>query len=208
MRLYDQQTETGPRDEVIYWHGSSYVIELIFAADGTVARIVLQPEALLHSNSWTDVPNAVELSPGEMQWLLASANVLRPLGDARPSNLAPNVCFQSGKNLYCADHYELATVSHYHEQLGGNQSTENRLRDIAILYKQSVVGIVEDSRVQGSERQLKVGGQWYHGEKLGVEIFEKAQVGSVVHLITYGCTANEKACVAVPEQSNSAPAAR
>jgi len=23
MRLYDQQPETGPPDEVIYWHGSS-----------------------------------------------------------------------------------------------------------------------------------------------------------------------------------------
>ena len=43
MRLYDQQTETGPPDEVIYWHGSSYVIELIFAADGTIARIALLP---------------------------------------------------------------------------------------------------------------------------------------------------------------------
>jgi hypothetical protein len=198
IRLYDEQTETGPRDEVIYWHGSTYVIELIFAADETVARIVLLPEDLLHSDSWTDVPNVVELSPGEMQWLVASANVLRPLGIAHATD-APNFCFQSGKNLYCTDHYELAMVSHYHEQLGRNQSTENRLRDIAILYKQPVAGIVEDARVQESERHLKVDGQWYHGEKPGVEIFEKAQVGSVVHLITYGCTANKKACIAVPE---------
>lgn len=56
-------------DEVIYWHGSSYVIELIFAPDGKVARIALLPETLLHSDSWTDVPNVVELSPGEMQRL-------------------------------------------------------------------------------------------------------------------------------------------
>lgn len=66
MRLYDLQTETGSPDEVIYWHGSSYVIELIFAADGTVARIALLPEALLHSDSWSDVPSAVELSSSEM----------------------------------------------------------------------------------------------------------------------------------------------
>lgn len=205
MRLYDEQTETGPRDEVIYWHGSTYVIELIFAADETVARIVLLPEELLHSDSWTDVPNVVELSPGEMQWLVASANVLRPLGDAHADH-APNFYFQSGKNLYFVDHYELATVDHYHEQLvDRNQSTGSRLRDIAILYKQPVAGIVEDARVQGSERHLKVNGQWYRGEKPGVEIFEKTQVGSVVRLITYGCTANAKACTAVPEQSNSAP---
>jgi len=51
---------------------------------------------------------------------------------------------------------------------------EKRLRDIEILYKQPVMGIVEDARVQGSERHLKVGGQWYHGEKPGVEIFDKA----------------------------------
>jgi hypothetical protein len=80
VRLYDKQTETGPPDSVIYSHGSRYVIELIFAADGTVARIVLLPEALLHSDSWSDVPNRVELSPAEMQWLTASANTLRSLG--------------------------------------------------------------------------------------------------------------------------------
>ena len=204
MRLYDEQTETGPRDEVIYWHGSTYVIELIFAADGTVARIFLLPEALLHSDSWTDVPNVVELSPGEMQWLVASANVLRPLGAPHAIKYAPNFCFVSGKNLYCVDHYELATVHHYHEQSDGNQSMGKRLRDIEILYKQPVAGIVEDARVHESERHLserhlKVGGQWYHGEKPGVEIFEKAQVGSVVQLITYGCTANEKACTAKPD---------
>jgi hypothetical protein len=187
-------------------HGSRYVIELIFAADGTVARIVLLPEALLHSHTWTDVPGTVELSPGEMQWLVASANVLRPLGDAHAINHAPNLCFVSGKNLYCADHYELATVNHYHEQLVRNQSAENRLRHIEVLYKQPVAGVVQDVRVQGSERHLRVDGQWYHGEKPGVEIFEKAQVGSVVHLITYGCTPNEKACIAVPEPSNSAAA--
>lgn len=203
IRLYDEQTETGPRDEVIYWHGSAYVIELIFAADQTVARVVLLPEELLHSDSWTDVPSFVELSPGEMQWLLASANLLRPLGDAR-SNHAPNFCFESGRNLYCDDHYELATVNHYHERLDGNQPMGKRLRDIAILYRQPVAGIVEEARVQGSDRQLKVGGQWYRGQRPRVEIFEKTQVGSVVHLIAYGCTANEKACIGIPEQSNSA----
>jgi hypothetical protein len=204
MRLYDQQTETGPPDEVIYWHGSSYVIELIFAADGSVARIHLLPEALLHSDSWTDVPTAVELSPSEMKWLIGSAEVLRRLGDARPVNIAPKLCFYSGRNIYCTDQYELARVNHFHiERLDHNQSTESALKDIAIFYKQPVMGIAEDARVQGSERQLEVGGQWYQGEKPGVEIFDKAEIGSVVQLVTYGCSANMKVCIAMPEKSTS-----
>jgi hypothetical protein len=73
MRLYDKQTETGSPDTILFWHGSNYVIELAFAADGSVARITLLPEALLHSDSRTDVPNMVELFPSEMRWLVASA---------------------------------------------------------------------------------------------------------------------------------------
>jgi hypothetical protein len=204
-RLYDKQTETGPPDEVIFWHGSSYVIELVFAADASLARIVLQPEALLHSDSWADVPNTLELSAAEMQWLIASANVIKPLGDKLPN--APNVCFSSGPNRFCADHYELATVSHYHlERLNEQGLPKAALKDIAIAYEKSVVGIVEDARVGGSQRHLKVSGQWYHGGKPGVEIFDKAEIGSVVRLVTYGCTANEKACLAVPEQSKFAAA--
>ena len=197
MRLYDNQTETGPPDAVIFWHGSSYVIELVFAADATVARIVLQPEALLHSDNWTDVPKTLELSPAEMQWLIASANVITPLGDVRSD--APNFCFYSGKNRYCVDHYKLATVSHYHvEQLNEQGLSEAALKDIRIMYEQSVVGLVEEARVDGNQRHLKVAGQWYRGEKPGVEIFDKAEIGSLLRLVTYGCTANEKVCIAVP----------
>jgi hypothetical protein len=202
MRLYDKQTGTGPPDAIIFWHGSNYVIELVFAADGRVARIILQPEPLLYSDNWTDVPDTVELSPAEMQWLVASANILRPLGNVRAMNDAPNGCFQSGKNLYCSDQYELAVVSHYHmEKMNDRQLPQIALENIAIVYEQLIVGVVEQTRVKGSQRHLRVGGQWYHGEKPGVEIFDKAQIGSVVHLITYGCTANEKACVAVPEEN-------
>ena len=203
MRLYDKQTGTGPPDAILFWHGSNYVIELAFAADGSVARITLLPEALLHSDSWTDVSGMVELFPSEMQWLVASANILRPLGDVRAMNDVPNGCFQSGKNLYCRDEYELAAVTHYHvEKMNDRQLPQIALEDIAIGYKQSVVGIVEDARVESNERHLKVGGQWYHGEKPGVAIFDNAKIGSVVRLVAYGCTANEKACVAVPQQSN------
>ena len=203
QRHYDKQTETGPPDEVIYWHGSSHVIELIFATDGTVAGLVLLPEALLNSDDWGDVPNTVELSRAEMQWLVASANALQSLGNANKIMEAPDGCFQSGQNLYCTDLYELASVSHYHlERVDEKHVTKLALKDISILYRQSVTGIVEDVRVEGSQRQVKVGGQWYHGEKPGVEIFAKAQKGSLVGLVTCGCTANEKACIAVPEHQS------
>ena len=136
---------------------------------------------------------------------MASANVLQPLGKADEIWEAPDGCFQSGPNVYCADTYELATVSHYHTEEGREEELPQvALRDIEVLYKQSVNGIVEDVRVEGSQRKLKVGGQWYHGEKPGAEIFDQAQKGSIVRLITYGCTANEKACTGVPQESKSA----
>lgn len=199
LRLYDMQTETGPPDAIIYWHGSSYVIELIFGANGAVAQLKLLPEALLHSDTWNDVPSGVELSRAEMQWLIASANILQPLGKARESTEAPNRCDVSGPNWSCEDRYELASVSHYHLQQGAK---ELALRDIGILYRQRVGGLVEDVRVEGNQRQFRVGGQWYHAGP-GVDIFDKVQIGSVVSLVTYGCTTNEKACVAFPEQSKS-----
>lgn len=49
------------------------------------------------------------------------------------------------------------------------------LREISISYRQPVNGAVEDVRVEGSQRQIKVAGQWYHGEKPGVEIFAAAR---------------------------------
>jgi hypothetical protein len=206
IRLFDKQTETRSPDAIIYLHGSSYVIELVFAADGTIAGILLRPESLLYSNYWGDVPSAVELSRAEMQWLVASANEMQPLGKATEIMEAPDGCFQSGPNLYCTDHYELASVRHYHLVRGyAKNATVAALKDIQILYRQSVNGIVEQVRVEGSQRQLKVGGQWYDGEQPGVETFDKAQIGSVVSLVTYGCTANEKACTALPEESQPTP---
>src|SRR5260370_22177733 len=160
---------------------------------------------LLDSDNWSDVPNSVELSGTEMQWLVVSANVLRPLGKAVDITAAPLSCFQSGPNLYCADKYELATVSHYHlERQNEKNPMEAVLRDISILYRQPVSGIVEDVRVEGSQRQVKVAGQWYHCETPGVEIFATAQIGSTARLVTYGCTEKAKTCIAVPEQSKSA----
>jgi hypothetical protein len=126
IRLFDKQTETRPPDAIIYLHGSSYVIELVFAADGTIAGILLRPESLLYSNYWGDVPSAVELSRAEMQWLVASANEMQPLGKATEIMEAPDGCFQSGPNLYCTDHYELALVRHYHLVRGTRRTRQWR----------------------------------------------------------------------------------
>jgi len=205
LRLYDKQTGTGPPDAVIYWHGSSYVIEIIFAPDGAVARLALLPEALMHSDYWGNVPSTVELARAEMQWLIASANVLQPLGNAREVREAPDTCFQSGPNLYCHDSYELASVSHYHLVRGDkNLATGAAMRDIVVSYRRSIVGIVEDVGVEETQRRVKLGGQWYQANRPGVETFEKAQIGSTLRFITYGCTANEKTCIALREQSSSA----
>lgn len=165
-----------------------------------MARLKLFPETMLHRDNWSDVPRGVELSRAEMEWLIASADILQPLGKAREITEAPNRCFVSGPNWYCEDFYELASVNHYHLQRGGR---ELALGDIAILYRQCVGGLVEDVRVEGNQRQFRVGGQWYRVEEPGVDIFDKAQIGSVVSLVTYGCAGNEKACRAFPEQSKS-----
>jgi hypothetical protein len=204
LRLYDEQTETGPPDAVIYWHDASYVIELVFAPDGSVARVQLLPEELLHSDNWSDVPARVGLSPAEMQSVVESANALQPLGKPGEIREAPDGCFQSGANLYCTDTYEFAVVSHYHREKADNEHVTNIApRDGSISYRQSVSGVVEDVKVDGSQRQLKVGGYWYHGEKRGSDILRDAAIGSVVQLVTFGCAANEKVCLAIPKESKS-----
>ena len=55
------------------------------------------------------------------------------------------------------------------------KNQNNRESGQAVRAALSVDGIVEDVRVEGSQRMLKVGGQWYRGEKPGVEIFEGAE---------------------------------
>ena len=204
LRLYDEKTETGPPDEVIFWHGATYVLQLIFADDGSLASIQLSPEALLHSDNWSDTPEYAELSRAEMQSLLEAANSLQSLGKPVEVHEAPDACFQSGPNLYCHDIYEQASVSHYHLEKGGTGGVARlALRDVSILYRRSVSGVVEDVKVDGSQRKLKIGGHWYHGEKPGSEVFRDAAKGSVVQLVVYGCTANEKSCLALPEGSTN-----
>jgi hypothetical protein len=204
LRLYDERTEIGPPDAVTYWYNTRYVIELVLAPDGSVARIQLLPEELLYSKVWSAVPDTVELSPTEMQSVVESANALQTLGKPGAIRNAPDGCFQSGHNLYCADAYQLAVASHYHLQRHDNEHvTGIAPRDVSISYRQSVSGIVEDVRTEGSQRQLKIGGYWYHGEKSGSDIFRDATIGSVVRLVTFGCAANEKVCLAIPAASIS-----
>lgn len=186
----------------MYWHGGSYVAELIFAPDGSVARIRLLPEALLHSDTWSDVPDRVELSRAEMQSLLESANALQALGKGKTRN-PPDACFQSGQNMYCADNYEFAVVGHYHrERPDSDHVTNIALRDVTISYKQSVSGVVEDVRVEGSQRQLKVGGHWYRCAEPDSDIFRDAAIGSFVQFVTFGWAGNEEACLASPKNRN------
>jgi hypothetical protein len=123
----------------------------------------------LYSDDWDDVPSTLRLSNNEMQWFVSSADSLQTLGKVHAMARAPRGCFQSGQNLYCADSYELASVSHYHVERGAaKHTTEVALRDIAVIYGHSVAGVVEDVKREGSQRLLKLGGQWYHGEKPGV----------------------------------------
>src|SRR5260370_33667139 len=111
---------------------------------------------LLDSDNWSDVPNSVELSGTEMQWLVVSANVLRPLGKAVDITAAPLSCFQSGPNLYCADKYELATVSHYHlERQNEKNPMEAVLRDISILDRPPGRRIGEDVESEGTQQQAQ-----------------------------------------------------
>lgn len=133
---------------------------------------------------------------------MASANTLQPLGKARNAKEAPKGCSQSGPNLYCFAPYELGSGSHYHVERSDERHVISVvLRAVQIAYRQSVAGVVEDVRMEGSQRLLKVGGQWYHGEKPGADVFSDAPKGSVVRLVSFGCTANENACIAVPEST-------
>src|SRR5882757_9726665 len=123
-RFYDEQTETGPPDAVIYSYTANYVVELIFAPDGSVARVEIHPEALLYSGNWSSVPAGAELSRAALQSVVESANALQPLGQGRIKE-APNGCFQSGQNLYCSDTYERAVVGHFHQEKSNKKEMAN-----------------------------------------------------------------------------------
>jgi hypothetical protein len=178
---FDKDRESGPRDSAVYWFNSNYVVRLIFAFDGSLARVELLPEALLHSDSWTSVPDPVELGRGEMQQLIDSANRLRSMGDLVSIHNPPDACFQSGPNLYCGDSYELASVStycHYGEPLP-------HVKAVTIVYKQSVSGSLANIKtVSPNQQDLQIGSLWYRILKKQEERFA-ATVGSMVTLTTF-----------------------
>jgi hypothetical protein len=199
---YDKERESGPPDGVIYWFDTSYIVRLIFATDGSLARVEALPEALLYSDSWTSVEDAVELGQGELQWFINTVNQLRPTGDPVEVHEPPDACFQSGPNLYCHDRYKEAIASEYcREQYRRDKDRLARisLKSVTLAYKQPLVGTISDLNVlSANENRVKVGPLWYRILKVRDEkLFDSAVVGSVVSLTTFGCAANELVCEAV-----------
>lgn len=195
LRTFDKDEETRPADSVIYWFDANYVVRLVFAPDGALARLELFPEALLYSDVWTSVPDTVELGQNEIRSIIATANQLQPTGDrVRPDQ---SFCFQSGGNLYCGDSYESASVHRYcHEYYPPRQDISQRA--VTIAYKQSVMGVLSEVRiVSENEHLLMVGTLWYRIIKEdNPPSFDMMKVGSTVSLTAFGCAGNELACMA------------
>src|SRR6266567_4080854 len=142
-------TRTGSRvlRMAIYWFDASYVVRLLFATDGSLARVELLPEALLYNDSWTSVPDAVELGQGEVQVFINTVSQLRPTGDPVEVHEPPDACFQSGANLYCHDRYQEAIVNQYcRDQYRPDKERSARLspKSVTIGYKQSLRGTISE----------------------------------------------------------------
>ena len=197
LRLFDEESEWGPPDAVLYWHGSDYLVELVFATDGSLARVELLPEALLHVQSQRNA-ESLELLASQKQWLVDTSNQLQPVGS---STSETGGCWQSA-SLHCSDIYELASVSHEWliERDEGFTAVKYSLIHVTVAYKRSVSGVVSDLKpIDGDERELKIGGTWYRIYKDDDEsLFQEMAIGSFVHLITVGCSGNQKACDASP----------
>ncbi len=196
LRTFDKDRESRPADAVIYWFNAIYVVRLVFATDGSLVRVELFPEAMLYGDSWTSVPDTVELGPGEMRWVIAVASQLRPMGDPVSPYQPPGLCFQSGQNLYCSDSYELAKVSTYRREDYRVQPPPISLKEVTIAYKQPVIGVVSELKaVSGNEHQFMVGSLWYRIYRaLDQSLFDTLAVGSMVNLTAFGCAGNELAC--------------
>jgi hypothetical protein len=144
LRHFDREkkkwsTTPGPDDSVIYRYGTSYVVILVFATDGSLAHASLFPEALLYSDSWSNVRKDIELSVDQMQWLVDTASKLQPLG--KPvSKQTPSLCFQSGANHYCHDDYENGSADHYWREtyIGNGPAGKVALKEVSIAYKKMV----------------------------------------------------------------------
>jgi hypothetical protein len=196
IRTFDEARESGPPDAVIYWFNAAYVVRLVFAPDGSLARVELFPEALLYSDSWASVPDTVEVGPGEKRSLIVSAGQLRPIGDPMSHDQPPDGCFQSGQNLYCNNNYDLAEVGMYCREDYLVQPPHISLREVTVAYKQAVFGVVSELKpVSGNEREFMVGPLWYRIHKeANQSLFESLAVGSMVSLRSFGCAGNEQVC--------------
>lgn len=204
--FYDKEHEAGPSNGPIYWFDSNYVVQLMFATDGSLARVELLPESLLYSNSWSSVSDSVELDQGEIHWFIKTANQLRPTGAPVEIHEPPDACFQSGPNLYCHDWYEDVGVSEYcrEQYQPDKRGTRTSPKSVTVGYKQSVRGIISAVKVVSPEdHQVKIGQFWYGIHKFSnKELFNTATVGSIVSLTTVGCTANELVCEAAAANAN------
>jgi hypothetical protein len=200
LRTFDKDRESRPADTVIYWFNTNYVVRLVFATDGSLVRVELFPEALLYSDSWTSVPDTVELGPGEMRWFIALASQLRTMGDPVSLHNLPNACFYSGQNVYCRNSYELAEVRTYRREDYRLQPPQISLREVTIGHKQPVIGVVSELKaVSGNEHQFMVGPLWYRIYRaFDQSLFDTLTVGSVVNLTAFGCAGNELACDVFP----------
>jgi hypothetical protein len=192
-----------PVNRAIYRHGTDYVVVLFFADDGSLARIHLTPEALLHSDSWTDVPPTVELTDHDMTWLLGVADALQVVGKQLPPEEMPPFCFQSGKNHYCAEPHENASIRSYREdqQRGTEGTWETVMRRITVSYKRVVSGTIADFATgKTGEPLVRIGSNRYEvgqGKIADPNLADKLKPGGLVQLETTGCTGSERACPAM-----------
>lgn len=201
---FDRESESGPPDEVIYSFNGSYIVEVEFASDGSVAKVGLAPEVLLYSNERSDIPESVVLDKGDAKRFVENAKQLRAIGN--PEQIVedpPLGCFQSGQNLYCGSSYEDATVAEFCLVRNPPNKPERILpKWIQISYRQFISGLVSKIKVSEDEYRLKIGRVWYVILKEDNEQFlARVAVGSVVNLTSYGCAGNEFVCDAAPTQA-------
>ena len=171
----------------IYWFNAAYVVRLLFAEDGSLARLELKPEAFLHGQMSA---TGVKLGASDVQWFLKAANQLKPLG--QPVDVhKPPLCFQSSSGSYCSDRYAQAKVDQY---LRGS------LKSVTIAYKQSLHGTVSDRQAfPSNEHRIKVGQRWY---AIDQKLFTDAVIGSIVNLTTFGCGVDRIDCEAIGNKAS------
>lgn len=193
-RMFDKGRESQPADTVTYWFNTNYVVRLVFASEGSLARIEFLPEAQLYGDSWTRVPDTVELGPEELPRIIAIASQLRPIGDPASSDERPDFCSWTGSVGYCRNSYQSAEVSSVRDNRV--QPGQTSLMQVTIAYKQSVVGAVSEIKaVSENEQRLRVGPTWYGVYKDSAQaLLDATAVGSIVRLTSIGCAGNELTC--------------